>query len=102
MPRYILKLDDLYCEWSTIVDAPVTAFMPLDKFKAYYRNEYGEDGMRNLDSRMARVDRKGVSSLIHDSPGELIAGNRAGKGESELSKKELLRQYADDGPDVKR
>lgn len=102
MPRYILKLDGLYCEWSTIVDAPVTAFMHLDKFKEYYLSEYGESGMCNLDRRLARVEKKGVSSLIHDSPGELIAGNMAGKGESELSKKELLKQYADDGPDVKR
>jgi len=24
MPRYIIKLEDYYLEWSTVVDAPVT------------------------------------------------------------------------------
>lgn len=96
MPRYILKIDNLYCEWSTIVDAPVTSFMPLEKFKVHYQNEHGNEGMRQLEERMVRVEAKGVSALCYDSADELIAGNRAGHGERCLSKKMLLELYADE------
>ena len=66
--RYIIKLStprgDRYLEWSTIVDAPVTYGMPLDEFTAYYRDQYGAEGMRALPERMARVEAKGTSDRI--------------------------------------
>lgn len=99
MPRYIVKLHDdklntdYYMEWSTIVDAPVTYGVGLDEFKRYYRDQYGEDGMRDFPNRMRRVDEKGTSSELDNSADELIRYNRAGKNETSLTKEELLEQF---------
>lgn len=68
MSRYIIKLTDkrdlkdYYLEWSTIVDAPVTYGMYLEGFKAYYQQEYGRSGMRELPERLKRVEEKGTSA----------------------------------------
>jgi hypothetical protein len=90
MPRYICKLDDLYFEWSTIVDAPITYGMTLEEFAEHYRSEYGESGMRDFSERMERVEQKGTSSHSDASVDELISWNRAGDGEQFLSKAELI------------
>lgn len=60
MGRYILKLDDKYCEWSTVTDSPRTNLMSLEKFRKYYRDEYGADGMSQLQQRMDRVEKTGT------------------------------------------
>ena len=99
MPRYILKLHDdkfgkdYYMEWSTIVDAPVTYGVSLKEFKEYYQAEYGNEGMKELDNRMKRVEAKGTSSLIDDSGDDLIMHNRAGEDEVSLTKEELLEVF---------
>lgn len=104
MPSYIVKLEGgvdgapdggpWYMEWSTIVDAPTSDGMPLEEFKRHYRALYGERGAAELPVRLARVERNGTSAAWRAmSVRELIAGNRAGAGESELSYAELVRVY---------
>lgn len=93
MGRFIIKLEDKYLEWSTVVDAPVTFGMTLDEFKAYYKDEYGASGMHGLDERLKRVEEKGTSSMIDDSLDSVISHNRAGKNETHLSKKKLIEWY---------
>jgi len=98
MPRYIVKMEkdgvEAYMEWSTIVDAPVTYLMPLEEFKDYYRDEYGRHGMNDLGDRMGRVEETGISA--HDGVcvlKTLWSYNRAGSGETQLTKDEIWQKY---------
>lgn len=93
MPRYIIKLNEQYLEWSTIVDAPVTRGMTLEDFKIYYLKSYGELALSELKKRLERVESKGTSSQIYESLDALIEGNRAGEDESELTKQEIIDKY---------
>ncbi len=95
MPRYICKLDGLYFEWSTVVDAPVTHGMTLDEFTAYYKQEYGRSGAPQLAERLVRVEEKGTSSHIHRSVDELIRNNRAGDDETCASREEIVAMLRD-------
>lgn len=97
MPRFICKITDndqsWYLEWSTVVDAPVTYGMTLEEFKEYYKDEYGRQGMGDLDKRLERVEAKGTSSLMHDSAEDVMDWNRAGKDGSSLSRQQLIDVY---------
>ena len=101
MSRYILKIRDHYCEWSTVVDAPVTLFMPLDSFRDYYRREYGESRMVELIERLKRADATGCSSEIGETAESLCAFNRAGPRETSLSESGLWRKYKPRPPRAK-
>lgn len=93
MGRYIAKFNGHYCEWSTVTDSPVTYLMPLDEFRSYYLGAYGTEGMRHLDERMARVEVKGCSSMVGDTPATLAQFNRAGPNETTLDAAGLWREY---------
>lgn len=94
MGKFIIQLKDMYLEWSTVVDAPTTFGMTLDDFRQYYQQMYGSDGMRDLDSRLARVAEHGSSAIppCYWMP-NLISANRAGPDESCLTIKEIYRAY---------
>ena len=93
MPKFIVKIDNFYLEWSTIVDAPVSLGMPLSEFQTWYQAEYGSDGMRGLPDRLARVEKTGTSSFYGETLDDLISGNRAGPDEDELTRDELVAAY---------
>ena len=92
MGRYIIKLEDYYLLWSTIVDAPITLGMSLNEFKIYYRVEYGEKGMENLSARLIRVNKKGCSGF-DTTLDRLLDINRAGPDESKLTRLEIIDAY---------
>ena len=79
-------------EWSTGLDAPVTYGVPLERFKAYYRERYGTEGMKELPERLERVERKGTSDMIGTLAG-LIACNRAGDKEEKLTLEQIVERY---------
>lgn len=97
MSRLIIKLQQdnqsWYLEWSSIVDAPTTYGMSLDEFKKFYREEYGHQGLEELEERLKRVEQKGISSMIHDSVDDLITNNRAGKKETRITKEQIIAYY---------
>lgn len=93
MGRFIVKLEDYYLEWSTIVDAPVTFGMSLEQFKEYYQGEYGRSSMVDLERRLERAEKFGTSSLNDSRTDELIAGNRAGPNETSLTVEEIVKAY---------
>jgi hypothetical protein len=104
VPRYIIKLEDQYLEWSTVVDAPVTFGMSLEEFTEYYKVEYGCRAMRfEFKDRMDRVEKTGTSALLYDSVDEVIEHNRAGKDETCLSKEQIIDFYIrnKDNPETK-
>ena len=93
MGRYIIKIDDLYFEWSTIVDAPVTWGMTENELVEHIRFRYGQEGIDELPKRLSRVQQNGTSAygLTLD---ELIVGNRSGDNETPLSKEELYKKFS--------
>lgn len=97
MPTYIIKLSTSigpqYLEWSTIVDAPITAGMSLDEFKQYYLEEYGRQSFPGLEERLARVEMKGTSDRLSDDLEDLIVPNRAGKNETSISIEQIIDFY---------
>lgn len=102
MGRFIVKFEDgndsWYLEWSTIVDAPITYGMSKEEFFEYYKDEYGRQGLSDLDKRMKRVEEKGTSALTYSSVDTLISCNRAGLKESCLSKEQIIDFYCKNQP----
>lgn len=86
MPRLILRLAaDEYVEWSTVVDAPVSAV--LSRKDAI--GEFGAD-------KVAIADEHVVSLWPHFQPADaeaFIAANRAGPNEERLSLEEIRQAY---------
>lgn len=99
MPHYIIKLETKdgprYLEWSTVVDAPVTYGLPLDEFVKYWRKEYGSAARDRLETRLRDVEAKGTDSFGHASVDATIAHNRAGAGDTCLSKAQIIEYYCD-------
>lgn len=93
MGRFIVKLENHYLEWSTITDSPVTFGVPLNVFKHYYRDEYGESSAAELERRLERVEKQGTSSRSGHTVEDLIAGNRAGPNEARLTLEEIIKAY---------
>lgn len=93
MARSIIKLNGYYFEFSSIVDSPVTFGMTLDEFKQYYRDEYGANGIRDLEGRLKRVEAKGTSSYLDESAESQLSFNRAGPDEAQLTVDEIFDAY---------
>jgi RNase P/RNase MRP subunit POP5 len=97
MGNFIIKFDTpdgpRYLEYSTIIDAPVTFGMTLDEFKQHYLEEYGRVGMNDLDGRLERVEQTGSSSYIHKNRAATIRNNRAGRGGTCLTEKQIVDYY---------
>ena len=93
MGNCIIKIEDQYFEWSTVVDAPITRGMMLVELEAYVKNEYGREGLEKLPARVQRADATGTSMLGHASLDDTISVNRAGPDESCISKADILKRY---------
>ncbi len=93
MGRPIVKLAGQYLEWSTITDSPSSFGMTLEELVAHTRNELGEEGVRDLSQRIARVDAKGTSAINGRSAEDTIWLNRAGPGETPLHVDEIVEFY---------
>lgn len=98
MPRLILKIKDYYLEWSTVVDAPVTFGMPLEQFKEYYKEEYGNYGLEKLSRMLPEIDEYGSTATlrspdIESNLKEFVELNRAGPKEKELTLDEIYKAF---------
>jgi hypothetical protein len=94
MPRFIIKIEDKYFEWSTIVDAPVTYGMTEQELRDYIKEEYGNQGLEGLPDRLKRVARQGTSCLSDCPIDDLLTHNRAGDNDSRLTKEEIYAKYS--------
>lgn len=93
MGKFIIKINDKYFEWSTIVDAPITYGMSLEELSAYIRRTQGTEGLDLLPKRLERVNQKGTSA-IDRTLDNLISSNRAGINEKNITAEEIYKQYA--------
>lgn len=77
MGRCIVKIDDRYTEFSTVVDMVILRPMTRAQYSAYYLIEYGRrDHESAFEDRMAKADARGTSSAWHDSAEKVLANNQ--------------------------
>jgi len=67
--------------------------MNREEFEEYYRQKYGESGMKELKSRMIRVEKKGTSFFDDKSAEDTLLCNRAGPDEKKLTPDEIYKAY---------
>jgi hypothetical protein len=91
----IVKLDGHYLIWSTNSDRPITRGMTAKKVREWVMADAMERAARDLDDSMARVEVKGTSAFNDEDVDATIYLNRAGEGESHISKREIVRRYCD-------
>lgn len=91
MGKAIVKIKDLYFEWS--VDAPVTYGMTKQELFDFIKEEYGNEGLKELPARLERVEKTGTSFYYGNTIEELVSNNRAGANEECLSLDDLYKQY---------
>lgn len=97
MSLYIVRIRDLYCEWSCVCDAPASMLMPLDQFRAYYFDAHPHATEHGLAERMQRVHAHGLSAMTGETVQGLIACNRAGERETYITEDEIIERYANAG-----
>jgi len=88
MPRYLVKCEEFYIVWSTIVDAPVVICNSKKEILDYWKEKYGSEGLKEL-----LVFQGKDLSKVPELDDETVSGNRAGRNESELTKDEIYRVY---------
>ena len=94
MPTYIIHKDGVYNFYSSVVDTCMfVSGLTLDQVKQWYKEEYGNHGMRDLPERLDRAHRKGTSCRLHSNLREFLVCNRAGKDEAELPYEEFVEQF---------
>ncbi len=73
--------------------------MTLDEFMDYYKEEYGNEGLRRLPERMKRVNETGTSDGVSRLPLERwIECNRAGENESQATLEQIADKYIRNRP----
>lgn len=97
MGSTIVRLQDsegeIWLYWSSEWDQATHVFATRADFEAFYREEYGNDGMRELPERMSRVDAKGTSDYDDESAEDTVVHNRAGASETRLTVPQLIAHY---------
>lgn len=93
----IIKLTDggdtWYLIWSFVTHAPETFGLTFDELREHIREENGRVGLENLPPRLDRVERFGTSELGVESVDDTIAVNRAGPGERQATRAEIIEWY---------
>lgn len=85
MSTSIAKFGGRYMLWSSVTDAPKTTLMTLAELRQHTIMEDGYEGLRDLDSRLERVEQHGTSSRMGDTTKSLLRNNHAGPRESRVS-----------------
>ncbi len=93
MGRCVIKINDMYFEWSTIVDAPVTFGLTLDEMRESIKDDYGQRGLEHFESRLKQIEQIGTSWLGGETLESTVSGNRAGPDETELTIDEIYTAY---------
>lgn len=91
MARTIIKLNDWYLVWSSIMDAPIACCKEDQLSNAI--TEFFTSTSSVIERMMNNLRMTGSSSLIGSSASAIIACNRAGPHEKPLTKDEIYRAY---------
>lgn len=93
MGRCVIKIKDMYFEWSTIVDAPVTFGLTLDEMRQSIKEDYGQRGLEHFESRLEQIEQIGTSWNNGTTLESTVSCNRAGPDETELTIDEIYKAY---------
>lgn len=86
--KQMVEGKELYLVWSSVVDAPVTYGCTLKQLKKFWKDEYGRNGLRELEQRIEMRGTKAFKTVD-----EVKTVNRAGKGETHLTTEQIVDYY---------
>jgi hypothetical protein len=93
MPQYIIHKDGAYNIFTTIADgACYDGALTLEQLREVIKDEYGEQGMRDLPARLERAHESGCSGRGWTLD-DCIDSNRQGPNEKRMPKDEFVRRY---------
>lgn len=93
MPEYIIKINEMYLLYSTVVDSPTTWGMSYDDLQVLFKELRGAEGLVELSKRMSRVEEKGTSCYLDTSARDTVRNNHAGPDGIELTLEEIYEAY---------
>jgi hypothetical protein len=97
MGMMIVKLEGKYLLWSTSSDSPGSYGLTLTELRAHIKEEQGNEGLRDLERRLVRVEEKGTSSIDCPNVDSTIMHNRADRTvrgkEGSLHREEIVEFY---------
>jgi len=94
MGRLVIYFNGKYNLYSTISDAPVfESGLCLDELQMWYKEEYGNAGLRILEDLIPRANACGTSSRLDNDLRDTILLNRAGPDESRLHPAKFIQQF---------
>jgi hypothetical protein len=73
-----------YFDYSTESKEPSMA-MELAEYRAHYSKAHGRVALAKLGERLERADAKGTSGRMRRDLDDMLKGNKAGEGQSELT-----------------
>lgn len=93
MPQYIIHKDGAYNFYTTVADgACYESALTLDQVREIIKEEYGQQGLRELDARLERAHKTGCSAF-NETLETCIEGNRAGPRERHMPRDEFIAKY---------
>lgn len=94
MAEIIIYHKGVYNLYNTISDGPVFCEgLTLKELKEYIKEEKGNQGLVDLETRLPRAWNKGTSAINHDLLKDTIFLNRAGDNEKHLSYDEFIKRF---------
>ncbi|MCK9570028.1 hypothetical protein M0R72_13885 [Candidatus Pacearchaeota archaeon] len=89
-----MKIKDMFVEWSTVADAPVSGLMSENDALAYIDQD---DSVNKIEKakRCIRLVETGTT-FYNRTAGEMIAWNRAGENETCLSDEEIYQMLLEE------
>lgn len=83
--------DGWFFEWSTTSDMPESAAMTREEFEAYYREEFGRNGMEGLPRRLERALKNGTSAHGQTLESLIMINNCGVDDEHPASLEEIMK-----------
>ena len=94
MSEILIHHNGVFNFYNTVSDGPrFVSGLTLEQVRIFTKEEYGNQGLKNLSERIKRAIEKGTSSYDHDSLDETIQLNRAGINEEHLSSEEFIKLF---------
>lgn len=78
-----------YFDYSTVTGLPSGA-LEREEYRERYGKLHGRVGLAKLAERLERADTKGTSAHKRENLEQMLKGNKAGTGQSELTASEVI------------
>lgn len=91
MGWFIVRHENLYQVWSTVVDAPITGVCSLAGLKKFWKEELGRRGLEDLERDIAQE--AAGNGRVFRTVEEAQVCNRAGKGGTSMTVEQIVDYY---------